>query len=73
MHPYAINASRNLEMVEAEIVVVIIRFIKSLRKLKTIGLGLQLCIKKQREAATSQLIMNLMVKRRLPPTGDILP
>ena len=29
MHPYAINASINMEMVEAEIVVVLIRFINS--------------------------------------------
>ena len=29
MHPYARNASRNLEMMEAEIAVVLIRFINS--------------------------------------------
>ena len=73
MQPYARGASIKLVMMEAEIAVALLSLIIRRRKLKTRGLRLHLCMKKQRETETSQVILTLMVKRRVPPIGDILP
>ena len=73
MQPYAGNSNIKLEIVEAEIVVVLLRFQNQRVKYKTRGLILKLCMQKLREAETSRVVLTLKVKTGVPPTGTILP